>query len=220
MASDVPGLWLLNLPHRGKGATVRDGILAARGSYVLFSDADLATPIMEASKLIRALHDGADVAIGSREAPGAARIDEPVLRHTMGRVFSLLVQMLLLRGFADTQCGFKAFTRDAGHRIFSRVALYSRDAPILTRPAVTGFDVEVLYLALRYGYQIAEVPVEWHYRPYSKVSPLRDSYELFRDVVRVRRNALRGIYDMDTSPLTSQQPEVVAEVQKKALLRG
>jgi dolichyl-phosphate beta-glucosyltransferase len=220
MATDIPQLWLLTLPHRGKGATVRDGILAARGAYVLFSDADLATPITEARKLICALHEGAEVAIGSREAPGSARINEPLLRHAMGRVFSQAVQLILMRQFADTQCGFKAFTREAADRIFSQVALYSNNAPVLTRAAVTGFDVEVLYLALRYGYQIAEVPVEWHYRPHSKVSPARDSYELLRDVVRVRRNALRGVYDTDTPRLMYSQTDVLSEVPEKVLLRG
>lgn len=220
MARQVPELCVLNLPHRGKGATVRDGMLAARGARVLFSDADLATPIMEARKLLQALNDGAAVAIGSREAPGAARIDEPLLRHLMGRVFSHIVRVMLMRQFADTQCGFKAFTREAAQRIFTQVALYSSDAPVLTRPAVTGFDVEVLFLALRYGYNITEVPVEWHYQPQSKVNPLRDSYELFRDVVRVRRNAVRGIYDL--TPLTHARTaaDVRADVQEQALLRG
>ena len=220
IARQVPELRVLNLPHRGKGATVRDGMLAARGAHVLFSDADLATPIMEARKLLQALNDGAAVAIGSREAPGATRIDEPLLRHSMGRVFSHIVRLLLMRQFADTQCGFKAFTREAAQHIFTQVALYSSDAPVLTRAAVTGFDVEVLYLALRYGYHIAEVPVEWHYRPQSKVNPLRDSYELFRDVMRVRRNALRGIYDL--TPLTHARtpPEIRADAQEKVLLRG
>ena len=118
---------LANL-HRGKAATVSSGILAARGELILFSDADLSTPLAEATKLIAAIEGGAGVAIGSRELTGARREGEPFYRHVMGRGFNYLVQALLVRGIRDTQCGFKMFRRDAGHAIFQRLRRYGPDA--------------------------------------------------------------------------------------------
>jgi dolichyl-phosphate beta-glucosyltransferase len=222
LAHEEPRLQLLNLPHRGKGAAVRDGILASRGSMIIFSDADLATPIAEATKLLSALQTGADVAIGSREADGAVRIDEPFLRHAMGRVFSATVRVILLKEFADTQCGFKAFTREAAQSIFSRVVLYGADAPVLQKASVTGFDVEVLYIALQSGLRISEVPVEWHYRTNSKVSPIRDSYALLKDVLQVRFNGVRGVYDCGTPeyPLLHAPSESLSDASETALIRG
>jgi dolichyl-phosphate beta-glucosyltransferase len=190
---------LLSLPHRGKGSTVRSGILDSRGEIVLFTDADLATPIFEAEKLFATLRSGADVAIGSRAAKGAQRLDEPFYREAMGYVFHFAVQSLLMHQFTDTQCGFKAFRREAAQDIFSRLALYNDESPVLDRAAVTGFDVEVLFLAVYLGYIVEEVPVEWHYRSDSKVSPVRDSFELFRDVLRVRSNARHRVYDSGIS---------------------
>ena len=162
------------------------------------------------------------MAIGSRQAPGAVRLDEPVLRHAMGRVFSLAVRTILMRQFADTQCGFKAFTREAAACIFSQVVLYSADAPVLTKPSVTGFDVEVLYVALRSGLRVSEVPVEWHYRTNSKVSPARDSLALFQDVVRVRINGLRGVYATgEVARARSWTPaEDLADATETVLIRG
>jgi dolichyl-phosphate beta-glucosyltransferase len=186
---------LLDLPHRGKGPTVRSGILASQGEFILFSDADLATPISEAERLFRALEDGADVAIGSRAADGAKRMNEPFYRVAMGYVFHFAVGSLLMPDFRDTQCGFKAFRLLTARDIFSRLSLYNDDSPVIKHPAVTGFDVEVLYLALHLGYTVTEVPVEWHYQPGSKVSPVRDSFQLFRDVLRVRSNARRNVYE-------------------------
>jgi dolichyl-phosphate beta-glucosyltransferase len=196
-SDQVPGVQLLDLQHRGKGAAVRAGMIAARGDFVLFSDADLATPISEARRLLAALEEGADVAIGSRAAAGALRLDEPFYRETMGRVFHYAVRLLLLSGFTDTQCGFKAFRRDAAQDLFQRLLLYNDESPVLTHPAVTAFDVEVLYLALHLGYEVVEVPVVWHYQAASKVNPLRDSYLLFRDVMTVRSNARRKVYGSD-----------------------
>jgi dolichyl-phosphate beta-glucosyltransferase len=190
---------VLPLAHRGKGATVRSGVLDARGELILFSDADLATPITESDQLFDALRSGADVAIGSRAAVGAKRLDEPFYRELMGWVFHSAVQILLLGEFADTQCGFKAFRRHVAHDLFSRLTLYNDDSPVITKPAVTGFDLEVLFLACRLNYRVEEIPVQWHYRPGSKVNPFRDSFELFRDVLRVRLNDRRGVYDFPES---------------------
>lgn len=185
---------VLRLDHRGKGYAVRQGMLAGRGEYLLFSDADLAVPIEEWPKLERALAAGYDVVIGSREGIGARREGEPWYRHVMGRVFNLIVQVVAVGGIQDTQCGFKAMTRNAARDLFSRVRLYGDDARPVSGAAVTAFDVEVLFLARRRGYRIYEVPVLWRYGTETKVDPLRDSLRNLRDVLAVRWNMLRGRY--------------------------
>lgn len=184
---------VLMLPHRGKAATVRDGVLAARGQYILFSDADLSTPMHYADTLISALESGADIAIGSREGTGAQRIGEPGYRHFMGRLFNGLVRLLAVSDISDTQCGFKAFRREAAHDVFTRLVVHGSDARV-RGPRVTGFDVEVLFIARRQGYRIVEVPVSWRHVSGSKVDPLRDSFRMFADVARVRWAAIRGQY--------------------------
>jgi dolichyl-phosphate beta-glucosyltransferase len=189
-----PGLRLIRNDHRGKAFAVRTGVLSARGDAIIFTDADLATPIHQTEKLLKALSSGYDLAIGSREGYGARRIGEPWLRHFMGRVFNLVVRAVMLWGYQDTQCGFKGFTRPAAGEIFAAVRLYGPNAVLLKAPAVTGFDVELLYLAQRKGFKVAEVPVEWHYGTNTKVSPLRDSWRNLKDCLRVRYYALRGLY--------------------------
>ncbi|HEX5164943.1 MAG TPA: dolichyl-phosphate beta-glucosyltransferase [Thermomicrobiales bacterium] len=184
---------VLRLPHRGKASAVRAGVLAASGRHVLFTDADLSTPIDYATKLTDALDAGADVAIGSREGIGATRVGEPSYRHVMGRVFNAVVRLLAVPGINDTQCGFKAFQREAAQAIFTRTILHAGDG-VVDGPRVTGFDVEVLYVARRLGYTIAEVPVYWEHVVGSKVQPLPDSFRMFADVLRVRWNAIRGRY--------------------------
>jgi len=180
--------------HRGKGYAVRTGMLAAEGDYVLFSDADLATPITEWEKFHVALGNGYDIAIGSREGLGAKRVGEPWYRHIMGRVFNFLVRMVAIGGYQDTQCGFKAFCRDVAHDLFRRVRLYGEQAGPVRGSALTGFDVEVLFLAMKHGYRTKEIPVVWHYGAHTKVNPVRDSVRMFRDVWNVRLNDLRGRY--------------------------
>jgi len=182
--------------HRGKAYTVRTGMLAASGQYVLFSDADLSTPIEEINQFLPYLRDGWDVVIGSREAPGAHRFDEPPFRHFMGRVFTRLVQLVTGQRFEDTQCGFKAFSHSAAQDVFSRVQLYGANSPVLRQPKVTGFDVELLFLARKRGLRIREVPVRWYYSAGSKVNPLRDSWQNLLDVVRVRLYDVQGRYKM------------------------
>ncbi|MFQ5595887.1 MAG: dolichyl-phosphate beta-glucosyltransferase [Anaerolineae bacterium] len=182
-------------PHQGKGATVRRGMLAAGGDIVLFSDADLSTPIEELERLLTWFDKGYDVVIGSREGAGARRYDEPFYRHLMGRVFNTVVQMLTVRGIQDTQCGFKAFRREVARDLFTRMRLYSDNDTPVVGAMVTAFDVEILYLAQRLGYRVREVPVEWHYSNETKVNPLRDSWRNFRDVLTVRWNALTGEYN-------------------------
>ena len=190
-----PELRLIENDHRGKGYTVRTGVLAARGQHVIFTDADLATPIKEIDKMLPLLKDGHDMVIGSREGMGSARHGEPFHRHLMGRVFNLAVRLLAVGDFQDTQCGFKGFRREAARDVFSRLRIHGADAAAIKGGAVTAFDVEVLFLAERLGYHITEVPVTWHYGADSKVNPLRDALRMFRDVLQVRLNALRGRYD-------------------------
>lgn len=181
-------------PHRGKAYAVRTGVSAARGKLIGFTDADLATPIETLSDAIEQFAAGADVVIGSREGTGAVRHDEPIYRHLMGRVFNGLVQIIALPGIQDTQCGFKILRSPAARTIFAATRLYGEQAAAPQGPAVTGFDVELLYLARRYRYRIAEVPVVWQYVAESKVNPLRDTLRNLRDLLMVRVNSLRGQY--------------------------
>jgi dolichyl-phosphate beta-glucosyltransferase len=194
LSAAQPSLHLLRLDHRGKGFAVRAGALAARGEYVLLCDADLAVPIEEWEQLRRALENGFDVAIGSREGLGARRLGEPWYRHLMGRVFNLIVRTVAVGGIQDTQCGFKALRQSVAADLFERVRIYGADAPRVQGAAVTAYDVELLYLARRHGYRIAEVPVPWRYGTETKVNPIRDSWRNLRDVLRVRWYALRGKY--------------------------
>jgi glycosyltransferase involved in cell wall biosynthesis len=181
-------------PHRGKGYTVRTGMLAAQGRYILYSDADFSAPIEEVEKLLRYLQGKYDIAIGSREGKGAVRIDEPFYRHLMGRVFNTFVRVVALPQFNDTQCGFKAFRKEAAHTLFRSLNLYGDNTPDVQGALVTGFDVEVLYLALKWGYRIKEVPVRWFYSKGANVNPLKDSYRMLKDIAKVRMNDLRGVY--------------------------
>jgi glycosyltransferase involved in cell wall biosynthesis len=190
-----PFVSIIKNDHRGKGYAVRTGMLAAQGTYVLFSDADLATPIDEVDRLLPFLEGGYDIAIGSREGLGAQRINEPGYRHLMGRVFNLLVRLVAVGGFQDTQCGFKCFCREVAQDLFQRVQLYGPEAGLAKGGMVTGFDVEVLFLALKRGYKVKEVPVQWHYGANTKVNPLLDSARMFMDVLRVRLNHWRGRYN-------------------------
>jgi dolichyl-phosphate beta-glucosyltransferase len=173
---------LHNRRNRGKGASVRRGVAAARGERILFTDADLSAPITDLPRLDAALDRGAAVAIGSRAVRGARVLTpQPWYRTLMGKTFNLFVQVLVLPGVQDTQCGFKLFTRAAARRLFPRQTL-----------AGFGFDVEVLYLARRCGLTVAEVPVEWRNSLQSRVSPLKDSLRMFGDLFRVLARHRRG----------------------------
>ena len=193
-ALNAPSLRLFRNEHRGKAYAVRTGMLSAQGRFILFTDADGATPIEEVDKLLPLLERDADVAIASREGSGARRIGEPWHRHVMGRVFNLIVRIVALPGIHDTQCGFKCFRREAARELFAGMRLYADQAGTVKGALLTGFDVEILFLARKWGYRIAEVPVTWHYGSESKVSPLKDSWRNLRDVLLVRWNDLRGRY--------------------------
>jgi glycosyltransferase involved in cell wall biosynthesis len=182
-AAGEPPVRAIAAPHRGKGSAVRIGMLAATGQARLMCDADLSMPAHEIPKLLAVLGRDADVVLATREGAGARRVGEPYLRHAMGRVFNLLVRLLAVPGLHDTQCGFKAFTAASAEALFRRSTIDG-----------FGFDVEILYLARRRGLRLAEVPIAWYYQPSSRVSPLRDTIRMVRDVLRVRWNDWRGRY--------------------------
>lgn len=202
-----PNLHLIRNPHRGKGYAVRSGVLAAAGSLVFLCDADLSMPIDELGKFIPLMDAGWDIAIGSREAQGARRYNEPFYRHLMGRVFNGVVRLIAVGQFQDTQCGFKCFRTEVARDLFERVMLYRDGAADVTGPMVTGFDVEVLFLALKLGYRVIEVPVNWYYAAGSKVNPVKDTYRMFRDVVGVRLNYWRGRYDLPPAAGRADAPQ-------------
>lgn len=184
-----PGLGLLREPHRGKGHAVRQGMLAARGQYVMFCDADFSMPVEEVVRFPAAMAGGYQIAIASREVKGARRIGEPPHRHLMGRVFNLIVRLLAVPGLQDTQCGFKCFTQEAARKIFRLQVIDG-----------FGFDVEVLYIARKMGVGITEVPISWYYSPSSRVDPIRDTLRMVNDVLQVRANDRRGLYDAAANP--------------------
>lgn len=183
-ASEFPFVRVLDEPTQGKGAAVRTGMLAATGEYLFMADADLSMPIAEVNKFLPPTLDNYDVAIGSREVRGAVRYNEPEYRHIMGRIFNFIVRVLAVPGFQDTQAGFKCFRR--------QVAL-----DVLRRQTIDGwaFDVELLFISLKRGYRIIEVPIHWHYRQNSRISPLRDAIDMVREVLRIRLNGLQGRYN-------------------------
>ena len=170
--------------NRGKGYSVRRGMLEARGCYLLFSDADLSTPIAEVGRLIAALEAGGDIAIGSRALAGSdVRVRQAWWRQSMGRVFNHIVRLVAVPGIRDTQCGFKCFRREAAHRLFA-----------LQRITGFAFDVELLWIARRLGYRVVEVPVIWVNDPSSRVNPVTDSFRMLVDLARLRYHDLRGAY--------------------------
>lgn len=162
--------------NRGKGDAVRRGMLHSRGELALFCDADGATPMQEFFALQRQIEAGSDIAIGSRDLPGANLVvPQPWYRRAMGAVMKGLVRRLVIDGFADTQCGFKLFRRAAGQAVFSRQTLDG-----------FSFDVEVLYIARHLGLRVVEVPVEWHDQPDSKVDPVKAPPSMVRDLLLIR----------------------------------
>ncbi len=185
-AQQHPFARALHEPRQGKGAAVRAGMLAASGYYLMFCDADFSMPVEEVSKFVPPHIDGYDVAIASREIPGSRRVGEPEYRHLMGRVFNLIVRLLAIPRIQDTQCGFKAFRREVAQDVFARQTIDG-----------WGFDVEVLFIALRHGYALVEVPVTWYYKAQSRVSPIRDSVKMVLEILKVRLNAWRGVYEQE-----------------------
>jgi glycosyltransferase involved in cell wall biosynthesis len=183
-ANQNKALHVIRNDQRGKGRAIRRGVREAAGNYLFFCDADLSMPIEEISKFLPPQLPYVDIAIASREAPGAVRYHEPYYRHLTGRVFNTLIRLLVLPGLQDTQCGFKCIRAEVAGDIFPYQTL-------------TGwaFDVELLYIARRHGYQLVEIPIDWYFNADSKISVFRDSLRMFLDLLLIRRNARRGLYD-------------------------
>lgn len=192
-ASRYSSIRVVSIRHAGKAAALRAGMTAATGDLIAFTDADLATPLAYLGDFVARADAGADIVAGSREGANASRIGEPWYRHVMGRVFNRVVQMLLIPGIDDTQCGFKLFKRSVIRDLLAAARLYLNDKEI-AGARVTAFDVELLTIARLHGYCIEMVPVIWTYGDQSKVNPSRDSFHNLRDVLYVYVNAKFGRY--------------------------
>lgn len=177
-------LRVIHESQRGKGLAVCRGMLKARGKYRFMCDADLSMSIEQLSHFLPPALENVDIAIGSREAPGAVRIEEPFYRHLGGRVINFAIRLLILPGLQDTQCGFKCFTAAAAEKIFR----------CQTLPGWS-FDIELLYIARRLGMTIHEVPIQWRFHPDTKLSAVQDALRMMRDIFLIHRNAHRGDYD-------------------------
>lgn len=184
------GFFLLKEPHRGKGGTVIAGMLKAKGEVILFTDTDQATPIDQLEKILPKFKSGYDVVIGSRHGREGA----PLIRKIMAYGFSFLRLLILRLPFVDTQCGFKAFTSKATKEIFERLKIFNDSNEVTGASVTAGFDLEVLYIARKLGFKVAEVPVDWHHKEGTKVNPITDSIEGLRGLIMVRLNALQGKY--------------------------
>jgi dolichyl-phosphate beta-glucosyltransferase len=198
-AEKNPSLQLVENPgNRGKGYSVRNGMLRARGRVLLFTDADLSSPIEEVPKLLKALADGADVAIGSRWLRSELQTQrQPLHRQLFGRVFNLLLRATLGLRFRDTQCGFKAFRRSAAQAIFP-----------LQKVERWGFDPEILFLARKFGFKVQEVPVAWGHSGETRINPLVDGTRMFLDMLRIRWFDVTGKYGENA---TVQVPKTLPE---------
>ncbi len=179
----MPQLRLISLAQPGKGNAIRTGMLAAQGAFRFMADADFSMPVEEIGKFLPDGKPLASVVIASREAAGSKRIGEPFYRHIIGRVYNLLVRLLVLPGLQDTQCGFKCFSAEAAQAIFP-----------LQRLEGWSFDVEVLTIARQLGFEIAEVPITWHYQPGSRMHLLQDSLQMAKDLFTIRQQRKKGLY--------------------------
>jgi glycosyltransferase involved in cell wall biosynthesis len=184
-ARSAPEIRLLeNTENRGKGYSVRNGVLHALGEVVMFTDADMSSPMEEADGLFAAIGNGADIAIGSRWLATSRQTHrQPLYRQFFGRCFNLLTRMVMNLPFADTQCGFKAFTRAAAQTVFQLQTIER-----------WGFDPEILFIALKRGYDIKEIPVSWAHDARTRISYLRDGLQMLKELAIVRWNALLGRY--------------------------
>ncbi|GAB4525252.1 MAG: glycosyltransferase family 2 protein [Anaerolineae bacterium] len=184
-AQQYPFIRVVTETTQGKGAAVKTGMMQAQGEYLFICDADLSMPIEEVLKFLPPqLQSNYDIAIASREAPGAKRVGEPEIRHIMGRVFNWIVRVIAIHGLDDTQCGFKVFRREVAEDIFPYQTING-----------WAFDVELLFIAQQRGYNIVEIPITWIYKDHSKIKPLQDSINMVVETVRIRRNGWRGLYD-------------------------
>ena len=198
-----PRLHLIENPgNRGKGYSVRNGLLQAAGDIVMFTDADLSAPMEEANRLLAAIEAGADVAIGSRWLDRARQtIQQPLYRQLFGRCFNGITRGVMGLPFKDTQCGFKAFRREAAQVIFR-----------LQRIERWGFDPEILFIARKLRYSIVEVPVTWGHDERSRMSYLKDGMKMLEEMAVIRYNSLAGRYDQAIAALKDTSGMVTAPV--------
>lgn len=189
-AKNYKNVSVLKEPHRGKGGTVIAGMLKAKGDIVIFDDMDQATPIDQLERILPKFKEGYKIVIGSR----VGREGAPIIRKAMAFGFSLLRNLVLRLPYKDTQCGFKAFTKDASLAIFKRLKIFDEKQSQTGASVSAGFDLEILYVARKLKLKVAEVPVVWHHKEGTKVNPIKDSWEGLRDLLKVRINALQGRY--------------------------
>ena len=193
-----------NPGNRGKGYSVRNGLLQAAGDIVMFTDADLSAPMEEAERLLTAIREGADVAIGSRWLDRQRQtIQQPLYRQIFGRCFNWITRRVMNLPFHDTQCGFKAFRREAAQVIF-RLQTIER----------WGFDPEILFIARKLKYVIVEVPVTWGHDERSRLSYLKDGMKMLEEMAVVRRNSLAGRYDQAIAAMTDTSEMVTPQVDR------
>ncbi|MGB7340008.1 MAG: dolichyl-phosphate beta-glucosyltransferase [Phototrophicaceae bacterium] len=186
-AQEHPYIQFIQLAERGKGRAVKAGMLAATGDYRFICDADLSMPIEELSKFLPPNGLGADVLIGSREGEGANRVGEPEYRHMIGRIFNFIVKLTAVNEFEDTQCGFKMFSREAADDLFSVQQMNG-----------IGFDVELIYIALRRDYNVVDVPITWYYDDDSRMRLFQDSLHILVEIWEIRQNWRKGVYERKT----------------------
>jgi glycosyltransferase involved in cell wall biosynthesis len=200
-----PNLQLIhNEGNRGKGYSVRNGLLQAVGQIVMFTDADLSAPIEEAERLFAAIDEGADVAIGSRWLDKQKQtIHQPLYRKFFGRCFNLVTRVMMGLPYKDTQCGFKAFRREAAQTIF-RLQTIER----------WGFDPEILFIARKLKYRIVEVPVSWGHDERSRISYLKDGMKMLEEMFEIRTNSLRGRYDQAIAAMKDTSGMITPQVQR------
>jgi glycosyltransferase involved in cell wall biosynthesis len=161
--------------HKGKGNAVKRGMFSAKGEYRFMCDADLSMPVTEIDRFFPPALKDIDIAIASREAPGAVRYNEPTYRHLVGRVFNTLIRVLALPDLNDTQCGFKCFRASITEDLFSELTVSG-----------WSFDVEILYIAQQRGYRIVEIPIPWYFNPDSHISVVKDSFQMALDIFKIR----------------------------------
>jgi len=177
-----PYVKLIEATTRGKGLAVKAGMLAATGEYRFICDADLSMRIDEIVKFLPP-QANTDIMIGTREGEGAIRVDEPEYRHLMGRILNFIVKLFAVREFEDTQCGFKMFHKDAAEDLFN-----------VQQMTGIGFDVELMFIAIRRGYSVTEIPIKWYYDPDSRMRLIQDSLHILVEIWEIRQNWRRGIY--------------------------
>jgi dolichyl-phosphate beta-glucosyltransferase len=194
-AADHPYVKLLVVTTRGKGLAVKAGMLAARGDYRFICDTDLSMPIEEIIKFLPPHTDGFDISIATREGKDARRIGEPEYRHLMGRVNNLIIKLFAVRGFEDTQCGFKMFNRRSAEDLFA-----------VQHMTGIGFDVELLFIAKRRGYRVREVPITWYFDPDSRMRLVQDSMKMLLEIWQIRQNWWKGVYV--AQPAANRQTEL------------